>query len=47
MTSGKGYRHSKGYRQVLEELHNEGGAQFDPRIVEAFSALMTRKGERG
>jgi putative nucleotidyltransferase with HDIG domain len=47
MTSGKGYRHSKGYRQVLEELHNEAGAQFDPRIVEAFSALMTRKGERG
>jgi putative nucleotidyltransferase with HDIG domain len=46
MTSGKGYRNSKGYRQVLEELHHEAGAQFDPRIVEAFSALMTRKGER-
>ena len=47
MTSGKGYRRSKGYRQVLEELHNESGSQFDPRIVEAFSELMTRKGERG
>ena len=45
MTSGKSYRHSKGYRQVLEELQNESGAQFDPRIVEAFSELMARKGE--
>jgi putative nucleotidyltransferase with HDIG domain len=47
MTSGKGYRRSKGYRQVLEELRNEAGAQFDPRIVGAFSELMTRKGDRG
>ena len=47
MTSGKGYRRSKGYRQVLEELHNEAGAQFDPRIIEALSQLMTRKDGRG
>jgi putative nucleotidyltransferase with HDIG domain len=47
MTSGKGYRRSKGYHQVLKELQNEAGSQFDPRIVEAFSDLMTRKGERG
>jgi putative nucleotidyltransferase with HDIG domain len=47
MTSGKGYRRPKGYRQVLEELENEAGAQFDPKVVEAFSELMTRKGERG
>jgi putative nucleotidyltransferase with HDIG domain len=47
MTSGKGYRRAQGYRQVLEELQNESGSQFDPRIVEAFSELMTRKGERG
>jgi putative nucleotidyltransferase with HDIG domain len=46
MTSGKGYRHPKGHRQVLEELGNESGAQFDPKVVEAFHELMTRRGER-
>ena len=35
------------HRQVQEELQNEAGGQFDPKIVEAFSELMTRKGERG
>jgi putative nucleotidyltransferase with HDIG domain len=45
MTSGKGYRPAMDYRQVQEELQNESGAQFDPKIVEAFSRLMTRKGE--
>jgi putative nucleotidyltransferase with HDIG domain len=47
MTSGKGYRRPQGFRQVLEELENEAGAQFDPRVVEAFRELMTRKGEKG
>ncbi|MDP1833215.1 MAG: HD domain-containing phosphohydrolase [Geothrix sp.] len=47
MTSGKGYRRPKGHRQVLEELENEAGAQFDPKVVEAFRGLMTRKGRRG
>lgn len=47
MTSGKGYRRPKGFRQVLQELENEGGAQFDPRVVEAFCELMARKGQRG
>ncbi len=47
MTSGKGYRRPQGFRQVLEELENEAGAQFDPKVVEAFRELMTRKGERG
>ncbi len=47
MTSGKSYRRPKGYRQVLEELENQGGAQFDPTVVKAFGELMTRKGERG
>ena len=47
MTSGKGYRAPQGFRQVLEELHNEAGAQFDPRVVEAFQELMTRRGDRG
>jgi len=47
MTSGKGYRRPKGFRQVLTELENEAGAQFDPQVVEAFCELMTRKGERG
>ncbi len=47
MTSGNGYRPPMDDRQVQEELQNESGAQFDPKIVEAFSKLMTRKGERG
>jgi putative nucleotidyltransferase with HDIG domain len=47
MTSGKGYRRPKGFRQVLEELESEAGAQFDPKVVEAFRELMTQKGERG
>ncbi len=47
MTSGKGYRAPQGFRHVLEELQNEAGAQFDPRVVAAFQELMTRRGERG
>lgn len=47
MTSGKSYRRPRGYRQVLEELENQGGAQFDPTVVKAFGELMTRRGERG
>ncbi|HEY3400339.1 MAG TPA: HD domain-containing phosphohydrolase [Geothrix sp.] len=46
MTSGKGYRRPQGFRQVLAELQNESGSQFDPAVVEAFSELMTRKDER-
>jgi putative nucleotidyltransferase with HDIG domain len=47
MTSGKSYRHPKGHRQVLEELKSEAGAQFDPKVVEAFRELLTQKGEKG
>ena len=46
MTSGRGYRRPKGFRQALAELRNEAGTQFDPAVVGAFSELMTRKGER-
>jgi len=46
MTSGKGYRRPSGFRQALAELRNEAGSQFDPAVVEAFSELMARKGER-
>jgi len=47
MTSGKGYRRPKGFRQVMTELESEAGSQFDPKVVEAFRDLMARKGERG
>jgi putative nucleotidyltransferase with HDIG domain len=47
MTSGKGYRHPQGYRQVLAELENEAGSQFDPKVVEAFRDLLASKGEQG
>ena len=43
MTSGKSYRHPRGFRQVLEEIQNEAGAQFDPKVVGAFLELMTQK----
>lgn len=43
MTSGKSYRSPKGFRQVLDELRNESGSQFDPAVVEAFCELMTTK----
>ncbi len=44
MTSGKSYRRPQGFRQVLAEIRNEAGSQFDPAVVEAFSELMARKG---
>ena len=47
MTSGKSYRRPKGFRQVLEELRNESGSQFDPQVLEAFFELMTQKEGRG
>ena len=46
MTSGKSYRHPRGFRQALEELRNEAGSQFDPVVVEAFCDLMARKDGR-
>ncbi|HJW71664.1 MAG TPA: HD domain-containing phosphohydrolase [Geothrix sp.] len=46
MTSGKGYQTPRGFRQALEEIENESGAQFDPIVVEAFKELLMRKGER-
>ncbi|HEX9081705.1 MAG TPA: HD domain-containing phosphohydrolase [Holophagaceae bacterium] len=46
MTSGKGYRAPRGFRQVLEEIQNQSGAQFDPQVVGAFLELMTQKGGR-
>lgn len=47
MTSGKSYRKPRGFRQALEELQSESGTQFDPRVVEAFSELMTQKEGKG
>ena len=47
MTSGKGYRSPVGFRQALEEVASEAGAQFDPGVVQAFRELMTRKADRG
>lgn len=47
MTSGKGYRSPMGFRQALDELNSEAGAQFDPEVVKAFRELMTRKADRG
>jgi putative nucleotidyltransferase with HDIG domain len=46
MTSGTPYRKPRGFRQVLEEIRNEAGAQFDPKVVGAFLDLMAQKGGR-
>ncbi len=46
MTSGKGYRKPRGFRQALEEIQNQAGAQFDPQVVGAFVELMAHKGSR-
>ena len=47
MTSGKSYRRPRGFRQVLEEIQSEAGAQFDPKVVGAFVELMTQKEGKG
>lgn len=47
MTSGNGYRPPMSQQQVQVELQNGSGAQFDPKVVEAFSRLMARKGDQG
>jgi putative nucleotidyltransferase with HDIG domain len=46
MTSGKSYRRPRGFRQVLEEIQSESGAQFDPQVVGAFLELMAQKDDR-
>ena len=40
MTSDRPYRAGMGVPEALEELHRCAGSQFDPRVVEALTAIV-------
>jgi HD-GYP domain-containing protein (c-di-GMP phosphodiesterase class II) len=40
MVSERPYRSAMAVGAALDELHNCAGTQFDPRVVDAFSALV-------
>lgn len=42
MTSPRPYRDALGVEDALEELNSGSGAQFDPAVVEAFTAMLVR-----
>jgi HD-GYP domain-containing protein (c-di-GMP phosphodiesterase class II) len=45
MTSERPYRRALAVSEALEELHRCSGAQFDPKVVRAFTVVVT--GSRG
>jgi diguanylate cyclase (GGDEF)-like protein/putative nucleotidyltransferase with HDIG domain len=45
MTSDRVYRRSIGLASAREELRDCAGTQFDPRVVEAFLAVLDRAGD--
>jgi diguanylate cyclase (GGDEF)-like protein/putative nucleotidyltransferase with HDIG domain len=46
MTSDRSYRQSIGHTAARAQLRQCAGSQFDPRVVEAFLAVLQREGER-
>jgi diguanylate cyclase (GGDEF)-like protein/putative nucleotidyltransferase with HDIG domain len=46
MTSDRSYRDSIGHERARAELRRCAGTQFDPRVVEAFLAVLERESER-
>jgi HD-GYP domain-containing protein (c-di-GMP phosphodiesterase class II) len=46
MTSDRAYRDSIGHEAAHAELRRCAGTQFDPRVVEAFLAVLEREAER-
>jgi diguanylate cyclase (GGDEF)-like protein len=42
MTSERPYRPAQSMYEALDELHRCAGAQFDPKVVNAFTAILTR-----
>ena len=45
MTSDRAYSASLGHDAARAELERCAGAQFDPRVVKAFLAVLQRDGE--
>jgi len=45
MTSNRPYRNALPIDVVVRELHKYSGSQFDPKIVEAFLALLDEEGD--
>lgn len=45
MTGQRLYRSPWGIREALEELKEQAGTQFDPRLTDLFIRLLKRKGE--
>ena len=45
MTSDRVYRRAPGYERALEELKQYAGTQFDPKVVEAFLAIVRPEDE--
>ncbi len=46
MTSTRSYRVALTQDYAFKELRKYGGTQFDPEVVEAFSAALTSAGEQ-
>ena len=46
MTSTRSYRVALTQEYAFSELRRCSGSQFDPKVVEAFIAVLTRRGER-
>ncbi|MGH9198487.1 MAG: HD-GYP domain-containing protein, partial [Acidimicrobiia bacterium] len=44
MTSDRVYRKAIGHERAMEQLNKYKGAQFDPRVVRALEALLTKRG---
>ncbi len=43
MTANRPYRRSLTREETIQELHKNVGTQFDPEVVEVFSAIVERK----
>jgi HD-GYP domain-containing protein (c-di-GMP phosphodiesterase class II) len=46
MTADRAYRAALGHDAAQEELRAGSGTQFDPRVVEAFLAVLAPRGRR-
>lgn len=42
MTSPRAYRPARGWTEAVELIRERAGTQFDPRVVEAFEAILPR-----
>jgi HD-GYP domain-containing protein (c-di-GMP phosphodiesterase class II) len=47
MTTDRSYRPARSVAEAVGELRRNAGTQFDPRVVEALVATVTRPRDRG